>query len=68
MPSSGARDDRSLKYRKRAQDLRAIGEGMADIKSKEILFSIAKDYERMASLAETAAVSETLPSAPNIKL
>jgi hypothetical protein len=36
------------KYRKRAEEIRTITDGMLDSSSRNILLSISEDYERMA--------------------
>lgn len=36
------------RYRKRAEEIRTIADGMLDSSSRRILLSIAQDYERMA--------------------
>jgi acetone carboxylase gamma subunit len=36
------------KYRKRAEEIRTIADGMLDSNSRNILLSISKDYDRMA--------------------
>ena len=40
-------------YRDRAEELRAIADGLAHESERDLLMSIAGDYERLAKSAET---------------
>ncbi len=40
-------------YRDRAEELRAIADGLAQESERDLLMSIAGDYERLAKSAET---------------
>jgi hypothetical protein len=40
--------DTAARYRQRAEEVRAIAEGIRDEKSRAILVRVAEDYERMA--------------------
>ncbi len=40
-------------YRKRAKELRATAEALADWRQQKILFGVAEDYERLARLRVT---------------
>ena len=47
------------RYRKRADEVRAIGEMLQDEKAKKVLKEVADDYEQMArALNETAKAGQ----------
>ena len=50
--------DSAVRYRIRAEELRAIADTMKDAEAKKTLLDIAKDYERMARSRERIDASE----------
>ncbi|HTT82418.1 MAG TPA: hypothetical protein VMF67_02960 [Rhizomicrobium sp.] len=40
--------DRAVRYRFRAEELRALAEDWADSRAQSMILEMAKDYERMA--------------------
>ena len=51
-------------WRGRAEEVRLVAESLEDTQSKQIMLGIARDYERMAELAEQRVKSGGIPSTP----
>lgn len=64
-----ATEDRLKDYRKRAEELRKIAEGISDEKNKKLLLGVADDYLRMALALEDArkALNQDNLKGPNEK-
>jgi hypothetical protein len=59
--------DNAKYWRSRAEEARMVAESLEDAQSKLIMLGIARDYERIAELAEQRVKSGGLPSAPWLK-
>lgn len=51
-PGISNSQEKAIRYRKRAEELRAIAEDWIDGGAQDALFKIARDYERMANTLE----------------
>ncbi len=47
-------ETKAIRYRQRAEELRAIAAQVMDLKARATLLEVAEDYERMALSAENA--------------
>ena len=56
--------DNAKYWRSRAEEARVVAESLEDAQSKQIMLGIARDYERIAELAEQRVKSGGLPAAP----
>jgi hypothetical protein len=56
--------DNAKYWRNRAEEARVVAEASEDDRSKQIMLGIARDYERIAELAEQRVKSGGLPAAP----
>jgi hypothetical protein len=56
--------DNAKYWRSRAEEARMVAESLEDAQSKLIMLGIARDYERIAELAEQPVKSGGLPAAP----
>jgi hypothetical protein len=56
--------DNAKYWRSRAEEARMVAELLEDAQSKLIMLGIARDYERIAELAEQRVKSGGLPAAP----
>ena len=58
LPVIHAMETKAARYRKRAEELRAIANQIMDLKARGTLLEVADDYERMAQVAENAGVPD----------
>ena len=54
---------RAQQYEQRAAEVRAIADGMHDDISRQTLYAIAMDYERLAARVTTIATPADFPAA-----
>jgi len=53
---------RAAHYRRKAEEVRAIAEAMADTSSRRILMTVATDYDMLARSVENTHMPDPIPA------
>ena len=53
---------RAAHYRRKAEEVRAIAETMADTSSRRILMTVATDYDMLARSVESTHLPDPIPA------
>jgi hypothetical protein len=61
-PVNDGMESKADRYRRRAEELRAIASQIMDLTARATLIEVAEDYERMAFAAENSAIADGAPA------